>query len=59
MIEITKINNEKYCESCNSCHNYIDKTMYHLMIRFNNAGGQRITLCKKCLKELKQTIKLR
>lgn len=60
MIKLEKIDNEKITfESCNSCHKHTDKIMYHLIIRFNNAGGQQITLCKQCLKELKQIIKLR
>ncbi len=59
MIELEKIDNEIAYESCNSCHNYTDKYLYHLTIKFNNVNGQQVTLCKKCLKELKQTIKLR
>ena len=59
MITLEKIKNEKKLNSCNNCLNNNAKTLYKLLVAYDNAGGQQITFCKECLKELKQKIKLR
>lgn len=58
MIRFKKFDNKEEMYSCNSCHNFKEKKMYELLIGFGN-GGQLMYLCTKCVKELKNSIKLR